>query len=54
MTLAQVILYMMIGTPQERRDLKVRWKTFCEKHLIADDPYDEQTRKHREEQDDEK
>ncbi len=38
MTLAQLLLYVMIGTPQERQDLKIRWASFCERNLIADDP----------------
>lgn len=50
MTLAQLILYLMIGSPEERAVWKARAKAFCERHLIADDPYDELTTKHREEQ----
>lgn len=33
--------------------LTTKWKSFVEKHIIADDPYDEQTRKKKEEDDEE-
>lgn len=43
MTLGQLILYMMIGTPQEREVWRGRVRGFCERHIVADDPYDELT-----------
>lgn len=49
MSIAQLILYLMIGTPEERARLRQGAKNFCEKHLIADDPYDELTKKLKEE-----
>ena len=46
MLIALLILQMKLAN--ERYALQAKWKVFCEKHLIADDPYDEQTREHRE------
>jgi hypothetical protein len=45
---------MMIGTPQERHDLKARWSTFCESHLIGWDMNDQQTRETQEQKEKEK
>ncbi len=50
MTIAQLILYLFIGSPREREELRVKWKSFCEHHLIDWDKSDEQTRKYLEEQ----
>jgi hypothetical protein len=36
MTIAQVILYMFIGTPNERCELDLKWQTFKEKHIVRD------------------
>ena len=41
MTIGQLILWIFIGTPEERQHWKTKAKTFCEKHLVADDPYDD-------------
>jgi hypothetical protein len=39
-TPAELILWLFIGTPQERSWLTERAKSFCERHLVADDPYE--------------
>lgn len=50
MMIALLILQMKLAN--ERYALQAKWKVFCEKHLIADDPYDEQTRRHKESKED--
>lgn len=51
MTAAQIAFYIFFGTPQERARWKTKAHSFCERHLIADDPYDEQTQDAKRKQD---
>lgn len=50
----QLLLYITVATPQEKIQFKEYWryqrKQFIERHIIADDPDDELTKKIREEE----
>ncbi len=36
-----ILIMSLVSSTIEKHDLKTKWKVFCEKHLIADDPYDD-------------
>lgn len=37
-----ILALALISSAAEKHHVKERWKSFCERHLIADDPYDKQ------------
>jgi hypothetical protein len=38
----EILLIAGVMNVQQRYEIKARWQSFCERHLVADDPYDEQ------------
>lgn len=50
----QVLLYVSVATPQERQQFREYWRyqrvQWVKAHIIDDDPYDEETRRIREQQ----